>query len=310
MSSLLAIVRKRHFYVPESACTSETMKHSTQIILRAIRAAHSGVHKYVNAQSVFDDMRSPDQAWTPEMLDYFNVPIRLTPPYPDMWIEARFRDQKGSQNVTFLLRRFDFDDRGWAGHMAQEIVDAVLEDKPTWVIHCLVFVEYGGSAMFAEEQLMWLDANGRFQRSARIGILDKDNTCSTANTLVARCHTAFLVHTLARFNCANASIRPLSNGRKSSRRRNQEPSTVWNTIVVSQVRAPRATKQSDGDGCTQLRSHWVRGHYADYSSGAGLFGRESLRGVFWIHEHQRGEVENGKVISDYRVAARVQGATI
>ena len=41
---------------------------------------------------------------------------------------------------------------------------------------------------------------------------------------------------------------------------------------------------------------WVRGHYADYRNGAGLFGNPKLRCVFWIPEHQRGNAELGDVI--------------
>ena len=45
--------------------------------------------------------------------------------------------------------------------------------------------------------------------------------------------------------------------------------------------------------------HWVRGHYADYTNGKGLFGRLKVR--IWIVEHTAGNPELGTVVSSYRV---------
>jgi hypothetical protein len=51
-----------------------------------------------------------------------------------------------------------------------------------------------------------------------------------------------------------------------------------------------------------MRRFWVRGHYADYRDGAGLFGNSKLRCVLWIPEHQRGNSELGDVIPEYSLA--------
>lgn len=47
--------------------------------------------------------------------------------------------------------------------------------------------------------------------------------------------------------------------------------------------------------------HLVRGHFADYRDGKGLFGK--YKDVFWIPDHVRGNAENGIVIKDYEVEA-------
>jgi hypothetical protein len=49
----------------------------------------------------------------------------------------------------------------------------------------------------------------------------------------------------------------------------------------------------------ELRFHKVRGHYADYTNGKGLFGR--LKVCIWIVEHTAGNPELGTVVSSYRV---------
>jgi hypothetical protein len=74
---------------------------------------------------------------------------------------------------------------------------------------------------------------------------------------------------------------------------------VWHKIVITSVPEIRST----GSNClgrdeNTIRSHWVRGHYADYRK-TGLFGRPQSRGVYWIPEHKRGNEELGLVIPEY-----------
>jgi hypothetical protein len=300
MSSLLATIRNGRFYLPESALTLEGIAFSRDVSRSAADAAYDDRCIRVNAQSVFDDMRSPDSSsWAIETLDYRAVPAPITPPYESMWIEATFT----SQRVACILRRFSFADSRWIGRLSGQLLDTIRADTPAWVLCGLVFVECEGAAMFGEEQCIWLAGDGKFHRSWRSGIPDKEEGRAYANQLVARCHTAWIVHTLARFNCANVRIEPVSNGKakgtgaKDSRNRG----TVWHTIVVGPALAPQSAGAGTGRH-VEVRSHWVRGHYADYTKGAGLFGRESLRAIFWVPEHQRGNESVGRVISDYKLA--------
>lgn len=52
---------------------------------------------------------------------------------------------------------------------------------------------------------------------------------------------------------------------------------------------------------SQKRLHLVRGHFADYTEGSGLFGK--LHGKYYIAPHVRGSVARGIVTKDYRVVA-------
>jgi hypothetical protein len=71
---------------------------------------------------------------------------------------------------------------------------------------------------------------------------------------------------------------------------------------VPKLRKQQAAVAADG-GHREVRFHWVRGHYADYSKGAGLFGNPKLRAVFWIPEHRAGNGELGTVVASYKVEA-------
>lgn len=53
----------------------------------------------------------------------------------------------------------------------------------------------------------------------------------------------------------------------------------------------------------QKRLHIVRGHFADYTEGGGLFGK--LHGKYYIAPHVRGSSDRGTITKDYRVIAKV-----
>jgi hypothetical protein len=76
---------------------------------------------------------------------------------------------------------------------------------------------------------------------------------------------------------------------------------VWHEIVVTQnteVRQARAEDPVEAEKHA-VRLHKVRGHFADYRKGSGLFGK--LKILIWVDEHEAGDSELGTVVSRYRV---------
>lgn len=71
--------------------------------------------------------------------------------------------------------------------------------------------------------------------------------------------------------------------------------------VVDNTAYQKSSKsaQNAAEGRRELRFHRVRGHYADYTNGSGLFGRYKVR--IWVEEHGRGEAELGTVVSNFTV---------
>lgn len=106
-------------------------------------------------------------------------------------------------------------------------------------------------------------------------------------------------HSFARFNCKNIELRPRPVGPKHAGQNSKLPSSVWHEIVVTSVPKFRTVPESRSGEHRDVRSHWVRGHYADYSKGNGLFGR--IKGVFWMPEHKRGDESLGTVRQSYAV---------
>ncbi|HXS93203.1 MAG TPA: hypothetical protein VN736_01290 [Candidatus Limnocylindrales bacterium] len=109
--------------------------------------------------------------------------------------------------------------------------------------------------------------------------------------------------TFARINCHNVHLEPIGGVKKAKVKSNLDRGTVWHEIKIGPI--PKIGKSADLDGGTdehsEKRFHWVRGHYADYSKGNGLFGNPKLKVVFWIPEHGRGNKEVGDVVSSYHI---------
>jgi hypothetical protein len=53
------------------------------------------------------------------------------------------------------------------------------------------------------------------------------------------------------------------------------------------------------EGGLKKALHIVRGHFADFTEGRGLFGRH--HGLFWMPQHLKGTLDQGLVVKDYDV---------
>ncbi len=126
-----------------------------------------------------------------------------------------------------------------------------------------------------------------------------DDSVESHKIMYDMCHatTFAAVHAFARLNCKNVELRAPIEVTNQKKRLQTVRKSVWHEIVVSEVN--RQSVKSKTDQPKDIRSHWVRGHFADYRSGSGLFGK--IHGVFWMPEHERGNPEIGTVKQSYRV---------
>jgi hypothetical protein len=108
------------------------------------------------------------------------------------------------------------------------------------------------------------------------------------------------MHSLARMNCRNVKLEAIDGPKLVPRHQARPiPASVWHKIIISDVPKQQTTgRDASGRDEHLIRSHWVRGHYADYRK-SGLFGRPQSRGIYWIPEHKRGNEELGQVIPEY-----------
>jgi hypothetical protein len=94
----------------------------------------------------------------------------------------------------------------------------------------------------------------------------------------------------------------MAAGAPKPKKNSHPPFSVWHEIVVTSL--PQLRREQKGEIAPdgekrELRFHKVRGHYADYRKGKGLFGRLKVR--LWIVEHEAGDPELGTVKSSYLV---------
>ena len=157
------------------------------------------------------------------------------------------------------------------------------------------------ATFFAGAEIYWLDQNGNFldylsllwppPKSA--ADISREEKCTR------RVFLAWVLHTFARLNCHNVQLVPMKAGMPSHKHKHRAPSTVWHEIVVEQIQVKTKGNTTPSGEKQELRFHRVRGHYADYTKGAGLFGKYKVR--IWVEEHARGNPELGEVVASYTV---------
>jgi hypothetical protein len=105
-------------------------------------------------------------------------------------------------------------------------------------------------------------------------------------------------------NCKNVSTveyQPDPHLSAKYEKRYGQPLTTYKVLKVTPMRRRRADASGpDNDTPTLPKSlHIVRGHFADYREGNGLFGK--YNDIFWVDAHVRGSEERGVVVKDYEV---------
>ena len=309
MASLKSLVADGRFCFPfgwDSSLQNEVLE---------TRQAFTRPVILVRAQSVWDDLVPQSEAlnaaanagWWERLTR--QLP-RVNPPYECMWLEALTEQGR----VGALIQRID------DGDTVQQLYQVFFPDGDDLNPHTTYF-----QAKFLQERrdhgdvyavgvaVAFLDQGGSSIAGWRVrAIPDEvqkamDEGGKIRFDLALEMRTGWVFHTLARMNCANVKVLPIPGqghyrGRHQ-RHRQPELSSVWHEIVITSV--PKLRKQqaqAAPDGAhTEVRFHWVRGHYADYSKGAGLFGNPKLKAVFWIPEHRAGNEELGTVVPSYTI---------
>ena len=107
---------------------------------------------------------------------------------------------------------------------------------------------------------------------------------------------------VAILNCVNAvvsevSAKPPKSVARQIRRGSRDTPVSWRTVTIQPK--TRSGLDRNGDLSRSCDSqpkalHQVRGHWVDHRK-AGLFGKPTMRGVFWVPEHHRGAESAGRV---------------
>jgi hypothetical protein len=114
-----------------------------------------------------------------------------------------------------------------------------------------------------------------------------------------------VLRALALLNCKNvaAEPHPFARGVKSGKKHGRGPlaRAIYHTLVLTLPGRAGGTVGASTHTGLERAQHLVRGHFADYRDGSGLFGR--VHGMFWIPAHVRGNKDAGVVTKQYEVKA-------
>jgi len=276
----------------------------------------------VNTNSVERDLFNADGTTDDRSyLDRRLIP-RPKPPYPVMWLES----VKANEWMGSLVTRMDIvnEDHLKAFVKASPIsydrdqLEAIGKLARPTIVEVVSWAAGKGYVEPVGDFVYWLNAEGDWQDSRYwhfgplsdsfhgIADIQKDEFkwIRTNYQLIAACEYSVL-HTFARMNCHNVKLVPITAGAPKPKKSSHPPfSSPWHEIVVTSL--PQLRREQKGEVAPdgekrELRFHRVRGHYADYTKGKGLFGNPNLRKQFWIEEHKSGDPEQGTVVSSYTV---------
>lgn len=262
----------------------------------------------------------------------------LAPPFPSFWVEAKVPMAVqaparpgvgigGGVQAGFLMTYVEVGDRerleqcaraGWtyvrnppASARWFGFVTLILALDRGHPLHhldaCFAVTATGSLATVATEDGrqayfcfgMPAETEARLVADGRSGELEKD-LFAMSDWLPIPFFTTSLLH------CKNVTLHPHEppRPRKAKKNRHRPPraETVYHVIDIDPMRQILRTEGRSGEVGLRRALHICRGHFADHSA-RGLFGREHMRGVFWVPMHVRGKVTQGTIVKDYRVRA-------
>lgn len=326
MSSLRATIRKGNLFdiitVRELPEAQKFYRYLQGITRTALASPDTML---VNIQSVYADI---NVEWKHKARGFLfgEAPPRPMPPFQRLWLEYEVEEGGIRQRNGVLIRRATFadcvmhiiggdafgsliiDNRSlseWA--TAPEKSLEILERTAT-LIDVYFWVENtSGHAGVAAAGFYALSAEGDYMTSARAVFPfpeppETQERDTSIRVMQVQAIHGLVLHALARMNCANAELRVMDEAKfPASAKASPTPACVWHTIHVRDApeRIRRTGRNALRSESAPQREHWIRGHYADYRRGPGLFGNPKLRKTFWIPEHQVGDPRLGCVIPEY-----------
>ena len=278
MSSLWQLFKK-----PDRSQMPESMKDAWKLLpVSDPKQWHKVI--LVNAQSVYADVAVEGRV--ADLYEIASECPRIIPPFPSMWFE--FIGWNDLRHAVFCQRLTEEN-----GESMDFFLASVRETQ-------------GGMSIFGEVTTIGRIPRGGSGADATWTASDEVGEAimqqkEWALTGLWSLFTA--LHSISRMNCCNVELRPIKMGKSTPQHQFKViPATVWHEIKITSVPKIHSTGSSVfRRDESKMRAFWVRGHYADYSKGAGLFGNPNLRGVFWIPEHRRGNEQLGQIIPEYKI---------
>lgn len=283
MGSLHSLLRKNRVPVDIPAVDHCPQSEFDQFTGWLVKMARPPACILVNAQNVADDTIVAFNAGDSPTWNILDSPC-VTPPFETMWFEFSFRafPEEKVEKHRYAVQTIREDHSG--GH----------------TMMCAVWMEHQVCPGFCCMSYLRLDDTGaidadtaEFNAYRKVARQDlTEDSWQRAQAFMEnrwRWVTGCALQALSRMNCKNAKLRPLNEGKFIPHSPNPiVPASVWHEIVITSVPKIRSTGRNIfTEDEREIRAHWIRGHYADYRKGAGLFGNPKLKGLLDTGAPQR-----------------------
>lgn len=307
MASLRSMIRDRKYGLGWDG-KHPIDKEMEPILIEQVEVVHDALSEsdtiLVNAQSVADTVMALKDD---EVVHFCSIPCPK-PPFRQMWLEAKMKpgqrpcDCCGGETVLkrigALVNRFDGErflqwmDSAVSNQSEQSLYARVKGDAPADMMLASVWCDDDAAALYMGRIYWWMDKDGNYLDASFFPVEEDFNF-----------ELVWLLHSFARMNCHNVKLVPqTAGGPRIKKGKPHPPYSYWHEIVVTSL--PELRRQQKGELAPdgekrEVRFHKVRGHYADYTQGKGLFGKWKIR--IWIEDHTAGSPELGTVLSSYAV---------
>lgn len=253
------------------------------------------VHRYLDTHKLTHD----DLA---EMLPS----LAAVPPYPYMFVEARCppNNRAGARSYGWFIERYEGSEPG-----------------VRWTLSAALHVEWEKGNVLGPIGLFWWDLDEQGRQIHMPGALPLTDDVSTPESPIApgllgkfcepilfelaltRCVLTMALGLLHCKNVAETEHDPPLKLQKAFQREHNRLMTRYSTIDITPI-SRALDKATEANGLSLPKAfHTCRGHFKTYRPEAPLFGK--LTGQYWWRDHERGDKNNGEVISDYRVTGLI-----
>jgi hypothetical protein len=253
-----------------------------------------------NLQNVADYYFAAAQTFWKIERDFPN----LAPVYNVAWFEYQLPDKVviGGEARSFLAG----DKPAPAGLRYGYLAVSAESPEPgaRWETVFSCFVGLGEKAASVAAWRMHIDETGQIATSAATG-----KPLFFAQPFHERQSTALLDSTsflhpvllgLSFLHCKNVDVIEAGGEKRTRTGKRKRHSIIrhhtLNIVPMQRVLAKEGRSETEG---LSSALHICRGHFKDFSRGAGLFGKH--RGLYWWESQVRGKAEHGEVRKDYNV---------
>jgi hypothetical protein len=204
--------------------------------------------------------------------------------------------EKGDKEADAVMNKLRKDDT-WRLGREMGVANKIC---PSFLFDAVVWIENANKISPLSRYSMYLDEYGKCYSDEQGTLVMQSYIPNAEGVLIGFLPFAFA---LSLMNCKNVELiddqRMLPRNKRRSMERNGTPVIVYKWLHIKQMKKQVDEHAERLHGKSVNRLHFVRAHWATYTSDAPLFGK--YEGTFFKPSHVRGNLASGIVAKGYKV---------